>query len=79
MPPQLATGSKTASVGETGLSGTNPLLTIEAGSVTADLIPYTGTFTISTKVASGTIGQHLTIYRSNYNDGNTWAINVPDT
>ena len=38
--------------GETGLQSSTPLLTIEAGSTTADLTPFTGTFTLSAKVAS---------------------------
>ena len=55
-----------------------PLLTVEAGSTTADLVPYTGTFTVSVQIASGTSGQQLSIYRSLYNDGNTWSPNSPD-
>ena len=55
-----------------------PLLTIEAGSLTTDLIPYTGTFTLSVKVESGSIGQILALSRSNYNDGTIWENNSPD-
>ena len=79
LPPQLATGSKVALVGETGLQNSTPLLTVEAGSITADLIPATGTFTLSIKVATGTIGQTLAVYRSNYNGGDVWTVNSPDT
>lgn len=67
-----------AATGEAGLVGT-PLLTIEAGSSTTDLIPYTGTFTLSVKVESGSVGQTLKIYRSNYNDGDSWSVNSPTT
>ena len=79
LPPQLATGSKVALVGETGLQNSTPLLTVEVGSTTADLLPATGTFTLSIKVATGTIGQTLSIYRSNYNGGDVWTVNSPDS
>jgi hypothetical protein len=79
MPPQLATGHKIAVDGEAGLTNVNPILTIEAGSTTADLVPYTGTFTLSVYVATGTSGQTFTLYRSNYNDGASWTLNSPDT
>ncbi len=43
------------------------------------MIPYTGTFTVSTYVSTTTSGQQLNILRSNYNDGNTWTTNSPQT
>ncbi|MEI7562187.1 MAG: hypothetical protein WCJ39_00205 [bacterium] len=79
MAPQLTTGTKKAAFGESGLAVAVPLETIEVGSTTADIIPYTGSFTISVKIASGSVGQHLSLFRSNYNDGNTWAVNSPSS
>ena len=77
LPPQFTTWSKIAVLGETGLDR-QPLFTVEVWSKTADLIPYTGTFTLSVKVASWTSGQQLNIFRSEYNDGDTWTGNTPD-
>ena len=76
LPPQPATWAKLAVQGEPGLL-IPPIQTIEVWSTTADLIPYTGAFTISVKVASWTSGQQLNVLRSNYNDGNTWTGNTP--
>ena len=65
---------------ETGLSSVSQILqTIQVGSTGAELIPGSGYFIISAKVASGTAGQTVSIYRSQYNDGNTWTANTPDT
>ncbi|MEI7562184.1 MAG: hypothetical protein WCJ39_00185 [bacterium] len=49
--PQLATGTKKAVYGETGLNNTFPVLSLEVGATGGDIVPYTGTFTISVKVA----------------------------
>jgi hypothetical protein len=51
MGPRLATGDKIGINGEEGLTNISPVLTIEAGSTTADLFPATGYFIISAKVA----------------------------
>jgi len=77
--PQLATGTKKAVYGETGLNNTFPVLSLEVGATGADLIPYTGSFTIRVKVAGAVSGQQFDIFRSNYNDGNTWTGNVPSS
>ena len=53
--------------------------TIEVGSTTADLIPFTGVFTLSIQATSGTSGQVINIFRSDYNDGSLWTGNSPDS
>jgi len=77
--PRQTTNDKSASSWEIGLNDFVPLFTLEAGSDTADLIPYTGTFAISVYVAGWIPGQAITLFRSNYNDWEIWEANTPDT